>query len=219
MDKIHLVIIDDHPLFREGVAAILGNEPGIEVVGLGASAGDAIRLAGELLPDIIMLDINMHGGGLHAAKTIVEACPVVKIIMLTALDDEDNVLNALKSGAKAYVLKGVATRELVGILRSVQDGECNVTPSLAANILSEMKVKGNNELPHGQTHMIDKLTDREHEILELIAMGNSNKEIGVQLQLTEKTVKHYVTNILQKLQVHNRVQAAILAQNNFFNRE
>ena len=101
MDKIHLVIIDDHPLFREGVAAILGNEPGIEVVGLGASAGDAIRLAGELLPDIIMLDINMHGGGLHAAKTIVEACPVVKIIMLTALDDEDNVLNALKIGAKA----------------------------------------------------------------------------------------------------------------------
>ena len=113
----------------------------------------------------------------------------------------------------------MATRELVGILLSVQEGECYVTPSLAANILSEMNVKENNEPPHQQVHMIDKLTDREQEILELIAMGNSNKEIGVQLQLTEKTVKHYVTNILQKLQVHNRVQAAILAQNNFFNRE
>jgi DNA-binding NarL/FixJ family response regulator len=166
-----------------------------------------------------MLDINMKGGGLHAAKTIVENYPVVRIVMLTASDDEDNVLTALKSGAKAYVLKGVATRELLGILHSVQDGECYVTPSLAANILSEMKVKGKNEPPLEQTHVIDKLTDREHEILELIATGTSNKEIGVQLHLTEKTVKHYVTNILQKLQVHNRVQAAILAQNNLSNRE
>jgi len=212
MDKIQLVIIDDHPLFREGVAAILGRETGIQIVGQGASAVDAIRLASELLPDIIILDINMPGGGLRAAKAIVESCPVVKIIMLTASDNEDDVLTALKSGAKAYVLKGVATRELLGILRSVQDGEGYVTPSLAANILSEVRLENDDRRPHKQMNVVDNLTEREHEILELIAMGISNKEIGLRLQLTEKTVKHHVSNILQKLQVHNRVQAAMLAQ-------
>ena len=212
MDKIQLVIIDDHPLFREGVAAILGRETGIQIVGQGASAVDAIRLASELLPDIIILDINMPGGGLRAAKAIVESCPVVKIIMLTASDNEDDVLTALKSGAKAYVLKGVATRELLGILRSVQDGEGYVTPSLAANILSEVRLENDDRRSHKQMNVVDNLTEREHEILELIAMGISNKEIGLRLQLTEKTVKHHVSNILQKLQVHNRVQAAMLAQ-------
>ena len=215
MDKIHLVIVDDHPLFREGVAAILGKEPRLEIVGQGASADEAIRLASELLPDIIMLDISMPGGGLYAAKTIVENCPVVKIIMLTASDNEDDVLTALKSGAKAYILKGVATRELLGILLAVQAGEGYVTPSLAANILSELRLKEDGGRHHKQVSVVNKLTDREQEILELVAMGISNKEIGQQLQLTEKTVKHHVSNILQKLQVQNRVQAALLlAQKN-----
>jgi RNA polymerase sigma factor (sigma-70 family) len=117
-------------------------------------------------------------------------------------------MTALKTGARAYVLKGVAARELMNILHAVQSGEIYVTPTLAANLLSEMTTGSRNEASEST---FEKLTEREREILALIAAGTSNKEIGLQLHLTEKTVKHYVTNILQKLQVHNRVQAAIMA--------
>jgi DNA-binding NarL/FixJ family response regulator len=211
MDKIRLVIVDDHSIFREGLLSVLSTEPDIEIVGEGASAEDALRLARELLPDIIFLDISMPGGGLNAAQSIVENYPVVKIIILTGSEGEAHVLTALKTGARAYVLKGVAARELVNILHMVQSGEIYVTPTLAASLLSEMTAGPRND-PSEST--FKKLTEREHEILALIAAGTSNKEIALQLHLTEKTVKHYVTNILQKLQVQNRVQAAILALKN-----
>jgi two-component system nitrate/nitrite response regulator NarL len=208
IDKIRLVIVDDHSIFREGLLSVLSTEPDIEIVGQGASAEDAVRLARELLPDIIFLDISMPGGGLNAAQEIVENYPVVKIIILTGSEEESHVMTALKTGARAYVLKGVAARELVNILHTVQSGEVYVTPTLAANLLSEMTAASR---PESSQTAFEKLTEREHEILSLIAAGTSNKEIGLQLHLTEKTVKHYVTNIFQKLQVHNRVQAAILA--------
>ena len=137
--------------------------------------------------------------------------PVVKIIMLTGSADEDDVLAALKAGAHAYVLKGVAARELNTILHTVYAGEGYVTPSLAASLLSEMKSPVKEKQPT-KVDSFDELTDRERQILELIADGTSNKEIGQKLFLTEKTIKHYVTNILQKLHVSNRVQAALLAQ-------
>jgi two-component system, NarL family, nitrate/nitrite response regulator NarL len=208
MDKIRLVIVDDHSIFREGMLSVLQTEPDIEIVGEGENAEDALRLARELLPDIIFLDISMPGGGLNAAREIVENYPVVKIIILTGSEGETHVMTALKTGARAYVLKGVAARELVNILHAVQSGEVYVTPTLAANLLTEMTTGSRNE-PSEST--FEKLTEREQEILELIAAGTSNKEIGLKLHLTEKTVKHYVTNIFQKLQVHNRVQAAIMA--------
>jgi len=211
MDKIRLAIVDDHSIFREGMLSVLKTEPDIEIVGQGENAEDAVRLARELLPDIIFLDISMPGGGLNAAQTIVENYPVVKIIILTGSEGEAHVMTALKTGARAYVLKGLAARELVNILHTVQSGEVYVTPTLAASLLSEITTGSRNE-PSQST--FDKLTEREHEILALIAAGTSNKEIGLQLHLTEKTVKHYVTNILQKLQVHNRVEAAILALKN-----
>ena len=211
MDKIRLVIIDDHPIFREGVVSILGSEADLEVVGQGINAEDAMRLTRDLLPDVILLDVNMPGGGLNAAETIATSFPVVKIIMLTGSADEEDVLAALKSGAHAYVLKGVAARELNGILHTVYAGEGYVTPSLAANLLSEMRASP-REQPLTKVDMFDELTERERQILELIAEGTSNKEIGQKLFLTEKTIKHYVTNILQKLHVSNRVQAALIAQ-------
>jgi two-component system, NarL family, nitrate/nitrite response regulator NarL len=213
MHKINLVIVDDHPLFREGVIAILGTEPDIEIIGQGATAEDAIQLVRDLLPDVLLLDVNIPGGGLNAAKTIATAFPVVKIIMLTGSADEDDVLTALKAGVDAYVLKGVAARELVGIIHTVQAGESYVTPTLAASLLMEMTITSAQE-QHSEpvTEPLDELTDRERSILELIADGKSNKEIGQVLFLTEKTIKHYVTNILQKLRVRNRVQAALLAQ-------
>ncbi len=211
MDKIRLVIIDDHPIFREGVVSILGSEADLEVVGQGINTEDALRLTRDLLPDVILLDVNMPGGGLNAAETIATSFPVVKIIMLTGSADEDDVLAALKAGAHAYVLKGVAARELNGILHTVYAGEGYVTPSLAANLLSEMR-SSPREQHSTKVDMFDELTERERQILELIAEGTSNKEIGQKLFLTEKTIKHYVTNILQKLHVSNRVQAALIAQ-------
>jgi two-component system, NarL family, nitrate/nitrite response regulator NarL len=211
MDKIRLAIVDDHSIFREGMLSVLKTEGDIEIVGEGENAEDAVRLAREFLPDIIFMDISMPGGGLNAAREIVEKYPVVKIIILTGSEGEAHVMTALKTGARAYVLKGVAARELVSILHTVQSGEVYVTPTLAANLLTEMTTNARSEPAEGA---LEKLTGREQEILELIAAGTSNKEIGLKLHLTEKTVKHYVTNILQKLQVHNRVQAAILALKN-----
>jgi DNA-binding NarL/FixJ family response regulator len=209
-DKIRIAIGDDHPLFREGIEAILRTEPDLDIVGQCGTAQEAIRLSRELLPDIILLDLDMPGGGLHAVRAIAMDCPVTKIVVLTVSDDEAHVLSAFKAGAHAYVLKGVAARELVSILRTVRAGEGYVSPALAAHLLSEMTSTGLGEPL--QAGAFEGLTEREHQILELIAVGASNKEIGQQLHLTEKTVKHYVTNILQKLHVRNRVEAALLAQ-------
>lgn len=209
-DKIHLVIVDDHELFRDGLASILSAEADIEVIGQGGTGAEAIRLARELLPDIILLDIDMPDGGLNAARIITEQFPVVKIAVLTASDDEDHLINALKVGSRAYILKGVAARELLRIVRAVNDGESYVPPALAASILMVMGEE--KMISSQQSTPFDELTAREREILEHLAHGLSNREIGEKLFLSEKTVKHYVTNILQKLQVRNRVEAALLAQ-------
>lgn len=205
-DPLQVAIVDDHPLFREGVAATLAVQPDVEVVGEGASADEAVRLAGNLLPDVMLLDVSMPGGGLEAARRIAAAFPVVKVVMLTVSEDEADVTAALRAGARAYVLKGVAARELVAILRSVAAGEVYVTPSLAAGLLHDLD---RNRAAGGDP--LGELTEREHQILQRVAAGDSNKEIAALFGLSEKTVKHHMTNILQKLQVRNRVEAAILA--------
>ncbi len=209
-DKIQILIVDDHPLFRNGVIQTLQVEPDIEIVGQATTAPEAIRLAGELLPDVILLDITIPGGGLNAAQTIAATSPVTKIIMLTASEAEEDVLTALKAGARGYILKGVSAPELIKIVRDVYAGEPYVTPALAASLLFELRGSSPERKPAASP--LDELTDREHEILELVAAGRSNKEIAQQLFLSEKTIKHYMTNILQKLQVRNRVEAALLAQ-------
>jgi DNA-binding NarL/FixJ family response regulator len=209
-DKIRLIIVDDHPIFREGVASILGSEPDVEIIAQGVTANEAIQLTRDHLPDVVILDIGIPGGGLKAAETIAASFPVVKIIVLTGSDNEEHVVAALKAGAHAYVLKGVAARELNGILHTVYAGEGYVSPTLAAGLLSEM-TSAHRQQPSLRDDF-EELTERERQILELIAVGTSNKEIGQKLFLTEKTIKHYVTNILQKLHVRNRVQAALLAQ-------
>lgn len=209
-DSIQVVIVDDHPMFREGVVYTLGSQTDLEVAGQGATMEDALRLARDLLPDIMILDITMPGGGFEAAQAIAEAFPVIKIVILTASEDDEDVLAALKAGARAYVVKGVLAREMAEILRAVHRGEVYVTPSLAAHVLTDMASSSTRARPHGNP--LDDLTEREREILELLGSGHSNKEIGQKLFLTEKTVKHYMTNILQKLQVRNRVEAALIAQ-------
>jgi DNA-binding NarL/FixJ family response regulator len=209
-DRIQVVVVDDHPLLREGVANTLSANPNIEVVGQGETAEDAIRLAGDLLPDILLLDISMKGGGINAAREISAAYPVVKIVMLTVSEREEDVAASLKAGARGYILKGVTARDLVTAVQSIHAGESYVTPTLAANLLL-----GWREGPDGMgipTTPFDELTERERQILELLATGCSNKEIARELDLSEKTVKHYMTNILQKLQVRNRVEAALMVQ-------
>lgn len=209
-ETIRIVVVDDHPLFREGVATTLASYPDIEVVGEGASAEDTLRLARDLLPDVLLLDVSMPGGGVTAARAVAAAYPVIRIIMLTVSEHEEDVLRSLKAGARGYILKGVTARELVNIVRAVHAGESYVTPNLAASLLADFQDEGSDaSIEEGP---LDELTVRERQILELLATGRSNKEIARSLELAEKTVKHYVTNILEKLQVRNRVEAAVLAQ-------
>lgn len=209
-DKIHVVIADDHTLFREGLAGIISGTEDFEVVGQAGTREQAVQLARDLLPDIILLDIDMPGGGLEAARRVAEELPVTRIVILTSSEEDDHLIHALKIGARAYILKGVAARELIRILRAVWAGESYVPPMLAASLLLEMREAQSQQTQ--STGPLDELTPRERQILEGLAAGLSNKEIGEQLFLSEKTVKHYMTNILQKLQVRNRVEAALLAQ-------
>ncbi len=211
-DKIQVAIVDDHPLVRDGIVYSLQSEPDFEVVAQGETADEAIRIAQERLPDIILLDISMPGGGLDAARQIAAVCPVVKIVMLTVSKDEADVLQALKAGARAYILKGVTAQELVQILRGVDTGEVYVTPTLATRLLMDLTGVGTKAVAPVAEAPLDQLSERERQILELVAEGLSNKEIGRRLSLTERTVKHYMGNVLTKLQVRNRVEAAMLAE-------
>lgn len=208
MDKIRVLIVDDHPLFREGVAEVLSRYPTIDVVAKGANVEDAVRLANEHLPDILLLDIGMPGGGLNAVQAVAANNPVVKIVVLTA--SETNLLDALKAGARGYVLKGVAVQELLAIIQGVMAGESYVTPGLAAGMLREMSRPG--PAPVSAPNSLNTLSEREHQILEQVARGLSNREVGLALGLSDKTIKHYMTNILEKLHLRNRVEAALLVQ-------
>ncbi len=204
-EAIRVLVADDHPLFREGVVHSLAGKTGITVVGQASTGEEALQLARNLLPDIALMDIGMPGqGGLAAAAEIAVACPVTKIVMLTVSEHEDDLLAAFKAGARGYVLKGISARELVNIIRTVAGGEVYVSPSLAAGVLMDMT---RNRSPDPLT----ELTEREREILQLLAEGLTNREIGERLHLAEKTIKHYMTNVLGKLHVRSRVEAALLA--------
>jgi DNA-binding NarL/FixJ family response regulator len=207
MSRIRIVVVDDHPLLREGVARSLAQSEEFTVVGEGASAADAVRLAAELHPDLILLDLSMPGGGLTAAREIAAAFPQVTIVVLTASEADDDILEALKAGAKGYVLKGVTSAALIEILTGAARGESYVSPALAARLLTEMRARRDVE---SAPDPLLRLTKREEEILRLVSDGLSNKEIGLRLDLQEKTVKHHMTSILGKLQVRNRTEAAIL---------
>jgi two-component system, NarL family, nitrate/nitrite response regulator NarL len=206
-EPIRVAVADDHPLYREGVVSTIDANPDMVVVAQGASAAEAVKIAESELPDIILLDITMPGKGLKAAAEISEKCPVTKVVMLTVSEDEEDVLEAFRVGASAYILKGVSAGELTNILRSVQMGEVYVTPALASQVLIEMSDGGTVK----SANILDILTDRERQILERVACGDLNKEIAYDLKISEKTVKHYMTNIMQKLHARNRVEAALLA--------
>jgi two-component system, NarL family, nitrate/nitrite response regulator NarL len=202
---IRVVVVDDHPMFRGGVVQILSSCDKFNVVGQGGSAKEAIQLAKECEPNLMLLDISMPGCGLEAAALISKVCPDVQIIMLTASESEENVTASLESGAKGYILKGTSGPELIMIAQSVCSGDSYVTPTLAAKLLTQIRHKKQKQEDDG----LSELTTREEEVLDHVSRGLTNKEIARELQLSEKTVKHYMTIIMQKLQVRNRVEAVL----------
>jgi two-component system nitrate/nitrite response regulator NarL len=213
-DPIRILIADDHPLFREGVAQSLSGVPDFAVVGQAGSGEEAFLLVGSLLPDVLLLDVTMPGdGGIVTAGKVAAAWPVVRIMMLTVAEDQDTLMAALKAGARGYVLKGVTARDLANAVRVVAGGDIYISPALAGGILFELTANKQASDP------MTSLTDREREILQLVAEGLTNREIGERLHLAEKTIKHYMTNVLQKLQVRSRVEAALLAQKHGLARE
>jgi two-component system, NarL family, nitrate/nitrite response regulator NarL len=207
---MRIVLIDDHPLFRAGVARILTTEPDFSVIGEGATAAEAVALVAELAPDILLLDIDIPGNGIASLREIRAAGPTTRVILLTAAVSEQQLAEGFRAGAQGYVLKGVPARELASIIRSVHAGQGYAPPSLAAGLLTlhSFKAAAESQEP---LNVRARLTEREQQILDLIANGSSNKQIALLLCLTEKTVKNHMTSIMQKLRVRNRVEAALLA--------
>jgi two-component system nitrate/nitrite response regulator NarL len=209
--EITAVIADDHPMFRDGVARSNEEHASCKVLARCGSADDVLKAVQEHLPDIALIDISMPGGGIEAARRITASCPVVRVLMLTVSEDEKDVMSALEAGASGYVLKGVGGQELGDIVQSVCQGGVYVSPELASRMLVDAR---NRKKVGGQDPFSD-LTVREEQILKQVAAGQSNREIADRLSLSEKTVKHYMTNVLQKLQVRNRVEAALRARDHF----
>lgn len=205
---IRVVLADDHPIFRDGLQRSLAEEADFDVVGAGGSAAEAVALVEAERPDLALLDISMPGSGLAAAAEIARRFPETRIAMLTVSEDDHDVLAAMKAGAIGYVLKGVSASELARVLRAVAAGEAHVSPALAARVLAAMQ----KPAARPGREPIDDLTRREEDILRLVARGLSNKEAALELGLQEKTIKHYMTTILEKLQARNRVEAALIAR-------
>ena len=200
---LRIIVVDDHPMFLDGLAMTLA-AAGFEVVAKARDADGAVAAAGTHRPDLALLDVAMPGGGIVAVPRILAASPATRIVMLTSSEDEDDLLGAVAAGAQGYVLKGVAGPELVAILGSVHRGETYVTPALAHAMFRGLG-RPRDAGP------LSELSVREREVLELVAAGLSNAEIGGRLGLAEKTVKHYMTSVLGKLGVGSRVEAALLA--------
>lgn len=209
-----ILIVDDHPIFRQGLAMALAEAGDLTVCGQGASAADAIALTRDLEPDVVLVDLSMPGGGVAALRAIRQDHPDIRLAVLTASEDSEDVMAALRAGALGYILKGIGGQALIDAVREVAAGHGYIAPGLAARILSEMSVE-NSALPamrsdDGGDSSLAQLTPREAQVLELVASGLSNKEIALRGDMQEKTVKHHMTRILQKLQVRNRTEAAMV---------
>lgn len=205
---VKIAVVDDHPLVREGVVRIIDETPGFEIVAQGATAEEAIDLARRRCPDIVVLDLSIPGGGREALRGIKELCPDTRVMILTVSSEEEDVCDLLAMGANGYVLKGTTGDELVYSLRMLQDGGQYVMPSLAAKMLA---TAGLNRRAVGVT-TLDQLSERERSIATKVGSGLSNKGIGAALDLSEKTVKHYLTIIFKKIRVSNRLALAVWVQ-------
>jgi DNA-binding NarL/FixJ family response regulator len=209
MEQITLLLADDHAHFREGLRALVLAAPDIAIIGEAATGDEAISLAATLQPDVILMDINMPGAnGIEATRRILHTSPHISVLVLTMFDDDDSVFAALRAGARGYLLKGALKAEILRAIRGVSSGEAIFGPAIARRLMSYFA----GLKPTMPPQAFPELTDREREILALIAQHHTNPEIAERLSLSQKTVRNHVSNIFSKLQVVDRAQAIIRAR-------
>ena len=210
-DDIRVMICDDHALFRRGLIMVLEAEDDIAVVAEAEDGEDAVQKAVEFVPDVVLMDVRMPGvDGIEATRRIGEKVPTAKILMLTVSDEEEDLYEAIKAGATGYLLKEVSIEEVAPAARAVVAGQSLISPSMASKLLGEFSnlAKRAEERSSVPT---PRLTDRELEVLRLVAQGKSNREIAGELYISENTVKNHVRNILEKLHLHTRMEAVMYA--------
>jgi len=208
-EPVRVLVVDDQELFRRGLTMLLAVEDGIEVVGEASDGHEGMQLAVSTAPDVVLLDVRMpQQSGIEACLAIKEAVPTAKIIMLTASDEEADLYEAVKSGASGYLLKDSSIEEVAQGIRVVADGQSLISPSMAAKLIDEFKTMSR---PERSTGPALKLTERELEVLRLVAKGLSNRDVAQRLAISENTVKNHVRNMLEKLQLHSRMEAVMYA--------
>jgi DNA-binding NarL/FixJ family response regulator len=208
-DSVRVVVVDDQELFRRGLTMLLGVEPGIEVVGEAGDGVSATDLIVATVPDVVLLDVRMpKRSGLQACMKIKELVPSVKIIMLTVSDEEGDLYESVKNGASGYLLKDSSIDEVAQAVRVVAEGQSLISPSMAVKLIDEFKEMARTDREQVPT---PRLTERELEVLRLVAKGMNNRDAARELFISENTVKNHVRNILEKLQLHSRMEAVMYA--------
>jgi len=210
-EPIRVLVVDDHALFRRGLQMVLEQEEDIEVVGEAGDGAEAVERAADAMPDIVLMDVRMpKRGGIDACTAIKDAVPSAKIIMLTISDEEADLYDAIKAGASGYLLKEISIEEVAAAIRAVNEGQSLISPSMASKLLTEFAsmIKRTDDRQQVPT---PRLTDREMEVLKLVAKGLNNRDIAKQLFISENTVKNHIRNILEKLQLHSRMEAVVYA--------
>jgi DNA-binding NarL/FixJ family response regulator len=210
-DPIRVLVVDDHALFRRGLEMVLAQEADIDVIGEASDGAEAVDKAAELAPDLVLMDVRMpKRGGIDACTAIKAVVPSAKIVMLTISDEEVDLYEAIKAGASGYLLKEISIDEVATAIRAVHGGQSLISPSMASKLLTEFAsmIKRSDER---QQVPAPRLTDRELEVLRLVARGLNNRSIAEELFISENTVKNHVRNILEKLQLHSRMEAVVYA--------
>ena len=210
-ERLKVLVVDDHALFRRGLQMVLKSEDDIEVVGEAADGNEAVEKAQESMPDVILMDVRMpHRSGIEATQQIKDLLPHVKILMLTISDEEADLYEAIKAGASGYLLKEISIDEVADAIRSVFAGQSRLSPSMAAKLLQEFAAMSKRAAEARQLPA-PRLTDREMEVLRLVAQGLNNRDIAKELFISENTVKNHIRNILEKLHLHSRMEAVVYA--------